>query len=49
LIVNETTITRNINNRSIQTIENKKEINPEKQKCRCGNTPEDELEIKQLM
>jgi hypothetical protein len=46
---NETTITRNINNRSIQAIENKKEVIPEKPKCRCGNTPEDELEIKQYI
>ena len=46
---NETTITRNINNRSIQAIENKKEINPEKQKYRCGNTPEIEERIKQYI
>jgi hypothetical protein len=46
---NETTITRNINNRSIQAIENKKEVNPEKPKCRCGNTIEDELAIKQYI
>ena len=46
---NETTITRNINNRSIQAIENKKEVNPEKPKCRCGNTPEREERIKQYI
>jgi len=46
---NETTITRNINNRSIEAIENKKEVKPEKPKCRCGNTIEDELEIKQYI
>ena len=46
---NETTITRNINNRSIKMIENKKEEIPEKQKCGCGNTMENELEIKQYI
>ena len=46
---NETTITRNINNRAIPTIENKKEVNPEKPKCRCGNTPEREERIKQYI
>ena len=50
---NETTITRNINNRSIQAIENKKEVNrevkSEKPKCRCGNTPEREERIKQYI
>jgi hypothetical protein len=46
---NDSTITRNINNRSIQAIENKKEVIPEKQKCRCGNTPEREEKIKQYI
>ena len=46
---NETTITRNINNRSIRTIENKKEVNPTKPKCGCGNTPENDLEIQKFM
>lgn len=46
---NETTITRNINNRAIKMIENKKEINPEKQKCRCGNTLDREERIKQYI
>ena len=46
---NERTITRNINNRAIRTIENKKEVIPETKKCRCGNTPEDELEIQQYI
>jgi hypothetical protein len=41
---NETTITRNI-----LTIENKKEVIPEKSKCRCGNTPEREERIKQYI
>lgn len=30
-------------------IENKKEVNPEKPKCRCGNTPEREERIKQYI
>ena len=50
---NEITITRNINNRSIRTIENKTktvpEVNPTKPKCRCGNTPEHDLEIQKFM
>ena len=46
---NETTITRNINNKAIKMIENKKEVNPEKPKCRCGNTPEREERIKQYI
>jgi hypothetical protein len=46
---NETTITRNINNRSIKMIENKKEAILEKPKCRCGNTPEREERIKQCI
>ena len=46
---NETTITRNINNRSIKMIENKKEAIPKKQKCGCGNTSEREERIKQYI
>lgn len=53
---NETTITRNINNRSLETIENKKEVNrevksekSENPNCRCGNTPEREERIKQYI
>jgi hypothetical protein len=50
---NETTITRNINNRSIKAIENKKEVNREVKseipKCRCGNTHKNDLEIQQFI
>jgi hypothetical protein len=47
---NNTTITfGNINDTKIKMIENKKEVKPEKPKCRCGNTLEDELEIKQYI
>jgi len=46
---NETTITRNINNKVIKMIENKKEVIPEKPICRCGNTPEREERIKQYI
>ena len=46
---NETTITRNIDNRAIKMIENKKEAILEKPKCRCGNTPEREERIKQYI
>ena len=46
---NETTITRNINNKSIKMIENKKEVNPEKRECGCGNTPEREERIRKYI
>jgi len=48
---NETTITRNINNRSIEMIEPKpeSEVKSEKKECVCGNTPEREERIKQYM
>jgi hypothetical protein len=50
---NETTITRNINNQSIQAIENKKEVNREvksvKHECGCGNTPERDERIKKYI
>jgi len=50
---NESIVTRNINNRSIQAIENKKEVNrevkSEKPKCRCGNTHKNDLEIQQFI
>ena len=46
---NESIVTRNINNRAIKMIENKKEVIPEKPKCRCGNTPVREERIKQYI
>lgn len=46
---NETTITRNINNRSIKMIENKKEVKSEKKECGCGITPEKDERFRQYM
>lgn len=50
---NESTITRNINNRSLKAIENKKEVNrevnSEKRECGCGNTPEREERIRKYI